>query len=58
MVRAALGGPRRHVVLSPKQDEKLRDLAARTGITPSEHIRRALDTYFRALELHNSRTKK
>jgi predicted DNA-binding protein len=58
MVRSALGGPRRHVVLAPQQDEKLVKLAAKTGITTSEHIRRAIDAYFRALEMYASRTKK
>lgn len=58
MVRVAIGGPRRHVVLSPQQDEKLTKLAAKTGITTSEHIRRAIDAYFRLLETYNSRNKK
>ena len=57
MARQAIGGPRRHVKLSGPQDKKLEDLAAKTGITVSEHIRRAIDTYFRALELAKARGK-
>lgn len=55
MARQAIGGPRRHVILSKPQDEKLVKLAKKTGLTPSEHIRRAIDTYFRALELAEKR---
>jgi predicted DNA-binding protein len=56
MARQQIGGPRRHVILSKPQDEKLVKLAKKTGITTSEHIRRALDMYFRALELSEKRT--
>ena len=55
MARQQIGGPRRHVILSKPQDEKLTKLAKKTGITPSEHIRRAIDMYFRALELAEKR---
>lgn len=55
MARQTIGGPRRHVILSRPQDEKLLKLARKTGLTPSEHIRRALDTYFRALDLADRR---
>lgn len=58
MVRRALGGPRRHVVLSQQQDERLRKLSAKTGITDSEHIRRAIDSYFRLLDMSAARGKK
>lgn len=50
MARQTIGGPRRHVILSGPQDEKLLKLAKKTGLTPSEHIRRAIDAYFRLLE--------
>lgn len=57
MARQKIGGPRRHVKLSKPQDERLEALAAKTGITVSEHIRRAIDAYFRVLELAKARTK-
>ena len=50
MARQQIGGPRRHIILSKPQDEKLLKLAKKTGLTPSEHIRRAIDAYFRLLE--------
>ena len=56
MARQSIGGPRRHVILSKPQDDKLIKLAKKTGLTPSEHIRRAIDTYFRALDLAEKRT--
>lgn len=56
MARQAIGGPRRHVILSKLQDKKLVELAKKTGLTPSEHIRRALDCYFRLLEAAEKRT--
>lgn len=55
MARQSIGGPRRHVILSKPQDEKLVKLAQRTGLTPSEHLRRALDAYFRLLETAEAR---
>lgn len=58
MARQQIGGPRRHVILSKPQDDKLMKLASKTGITPSEHIRRAIDAYFRALEMVEARTKR
>jgi hypothetical protein len=58
MSRTAIGGPRRHVVLSAPQDEWLRKLSRQTGITESEHIRRALDAYRRLLEAYSSRGKR
>jgi len=45
------------VKLSKPQDEKLEKLAKDTGITVSEHIRRAIDAYFRVLELAKARGK-
>jgi predicted DNA-binding protein len=32
--------------VTPEQDEKLRDLAKRSGVCRSEHVRRAIDEYF------------
>lgn len=55
MSRQTIGGPRRHVILSKPQDDKLLKLARKTGLTPSEHIRRALDSYFRLVELADKR---
>ncbi len=43
-------GRRRHVVLSVLQESRLRQLSGRTGLTESEHIRRAIDSYFRLLD--------
>ena len=56
MSRQAIG-VRRHVILSRPQDQKLTQYARKTGMTPSEHIRRAIDTYFRAIELAEKRTQ-
>lgn len=55
MARQAIGGPRRHVKLSAPQEKKLVKLADDTGITVSEHIRRAIDVYFRALDAAKQR---
>lgn len=55
MSRMALGGPRRHVMLGKAQDARLISLARRTGLTPSEHLRRALDSYFRLLDMAEAR---
>lgn len=55
MARQSIGGPRRHVILSKPQDRKLMDLAKKTGLTPSEHIRRAIDSYFRLLDAAEKR---
>lgn len=57
MARQAIGGPRRHVILSKPQDKKLVELAKKTGLTPSEHIRRAIDSYFRLLEAAEKRSE-
>jgi len=57
MARQQIGGPRRHVILSQPQDKRLADIAKKTGLTPSEHIRRALDSYFRLLEVAEKRMK-
>lgn len=55
MSRQQIGGRRRHVILPSPQDEKLVKLAKKTGITPSEHIRRAIDSYFRVLDIAEKR---
>lgn len=57
MSRIALGGPRRHVILTPAQDEKLVRLAKRTGMTASEHLRRAVDAYFRLIDTAEQRRR-
>jgi predicted DNA-binding protein len=43
------------VILSKPQDKKLVELAKKTGLTTSEHIRRAIDSYFRLLEAAEKR---
>lgn len=56
MSRAKIG-TRRHVILSKPQATRLDALAKKTGITGSEHIRRAVDSYFRLLDAAEARTK-
>jgi len=58
MARQSIGGERRHVILPKPQGVKLEKLAQETGITVSEHIRRAIDSYFRVLELAKMRNAK
>jgi hypothetical protein len=55
MPRQSIGGPRRHFILSKPQDARLIQLSKKTGHTPSELLRRALDAYFRALDLAEKR---
>lgn len=57
MSRTALGGPRRHVILSPAQDARLEKMAKKTGMTVSEHLRRAIDAYFRLVDVAEARQK-
>jgi predicted DNA-binding protein len=57
MPRTAIGGQRRHIILTKPQEDRLSKLARRTGMTPSEHIRRAIDSYFRLLDAAEARTK-
>ena len=45
MPRPSLDGCRTHLIISRNQDKLLRGLAKRTGMTLSEHIRRAIDSY-------------
>lgn len=54
MPRAKIG-IRRHVIISKPQDTRLTALAKETGINPSEHIRRAIDSYFRLLDAAKTR---
>jgi hypothetical protein len=58
MSRQSLNGRRRHVIIPEPQDDKLTKLAKSTGLTPSEHIRRAIDSYFRLLEAAEKRATK
>jgi predicted transcriptional regulator len=57
MARQTIGGARRHVILSKPQEKRLLQLASETQITPSEHIRRAIDSYFRLLDVAKARSK-
>lgn len=57
MARKSIGGARRHVILSKPQEKRLLSLADETKITPSEHIRRAVDSYFRLLDMAKARAK-
>ncbi len=57
MARTAIGGARRHVILSKPQENRLLALAKETQITPSEHIRRAVDSYFRLLDAAKARAR-
>lgn len=36
--------------ITEKQSEKLRELSEQTGMKQAEHVRRALDAYFKSLE--------
>lgn len=58
MSRQSLGGERRHIIFSKPQDDRLTKTAKETGISFSEHVRRAVDTYFRVLDLAKKRDKK
>jgi hypothetical protein len=58
MARHTIGGARRHVILSKPQESRLLKLAEKTQITPSEHIRRAIDSYFRLLDIAEQRARK
>lgn len=46
-----------HVKLAGPQAKRLEKLSSETGMTVSEHIRRAIDAYFRALDLVKARQK-
>lgn len=55
MARQKINGNRRHVIVAVPQDERLEKLAKKTGMTVSEHIRRAIDSYFRLLDAADKR---
>jgi predicted DNA-binding protein len=57
MARTQIGA-RQHVILSKLQMERLKKLAAKTSITVSEHIRRAVDHYFTKIVEDHMRVKK
>ena len=50
MARQSLDGVRAHIMITKRQDKFLRSIAASTGLTASEHIRRALDQYIDSLK--------
>ena len=50
MPRRSIEGQRAHVIIPNRQDRELRKLADETGLTISEHIRRAIDQYLLALK--------
>ncbi len=58
MARRAIGGKRCHLVLSTVQERRLEQLSRKTGLTVSEHIRRAIDAYFRLLDAADARARK
>lgn len=45
MPRRSLEGRRIHLILTAPQDKGLRAVALKTGISVSEHCRRAIDFY-------------
>lgn len=49
MPRQSLEGRRTHLILTKYQDRELKVLAKQTGMSASEHIRRAVDYYLAAL---------
>lgn len=52
-----IGGKRCHVVLTALQEDRLEKLARKTGLRQSEHIRRAIDSYFRLLDAAEQRRR-
>ena len=49
MPRHSLDGLRTHVILTKYQDRELRKIAKDSGMTVSEHVRRAIDYYLASL---------
>lgn len=49
MPRQSLEGRRTHLIMTRYQEKELKSLAGRTGISVSEHIRRAIDFYLASL---------
>lgn len=57
MAGRRIGGVRCHVVITNVQDSRLKQLAVKTGMRQAEHIRRAIDSYFRLLDAAQERKK-
>lgn len=49
MPRQSLEGRRTHLIMTRYQEKELKHLAGKTGISVSEHIRRAIDFYLASL---------
>lgn len=49
MPRQSLEGRRTHLIMTKYQERELKVLATKTGISVSEHIRRAIDFYLASL---------
>lgn len=49
MPRQSLEGRRTHLIMTRYQEKELKSLAGKTGISVSEHIRRAIDFYLASL---------
>lgn len=49
MPRQSLEGRRTHLIMTRHQEKELKQLAGKTGISVSEHIRRAIDFYLASL---------
>lgn len=56
MARQSVGGTRMHVILTKVQEDRLAKLAKKTGMTKAEHLRRAVDVYFRVLDAAEKRS--
>ncbi len=52
-----IGGKRCHVVITAQQERRLEQLSRSTGLRQAEHIRRAIDSYFRLLDTAAQRRK-
>ncbi len=53
MAMRRVGGERMHIILTDHQLKTLRAVSKVTGLTVAEHVRRAVDLYFRALKRQN-----
>lgn len=49
MPQRSLGGSRMHVMVPNQTRVELAELSKRTGLTVSEHIRRAIDEYLESV---------
>lgn len=45
MARPSINGVRMHVILTKQQEAAMRKYAEKTGLTVTEHFRRAVDFY-------------